>query len=88
MTEICSVGKSSNNNPSEINPAAPKFKAVLRRNTHPGCDAPQSHFCTAHRFNVLMRSFRSQKHSMHWNILQAPSDLGSRNAITCITIDT
>ncbi|KAJ6306303.1 hypothetical protein OIU78_021591 [Salix suchowensis] len=78
MTETCSVGQASNNNPSEIHPLAPKFKAVLRRNTHRECDAPQSHFCTAHLFNVFVE-FRSQKRSMRWNILQEPSDLRSHS---------
>jgi hypothetical protein len=28
-------------------------------------------------FQCLMQSFRSQKHSMHWNVCEAPSDLRS-----------
>ncbi|KAL3592998.1 hypothetical protein D5086_011638 [Populus alba] len=47
--------------------------------THPECDVLESRFCTAHFFS-LMQSFRSQKHSMHWNICEVPSDLGCRNA--------
>jgi hypothetical protein len=80
MTEIHSVGQASNNNLSEIHTVAPKFKAVLcSSSTHPECDVLESRFCTAHFFS-LMQSFRSQKHSTHWKICEAPSDLRSRNA--------